>query len=324
MVFRPKKMDNIIFSANFADTPAATIGTRTRTMKRKDGFTGERAVVLPRLITDMMESDPVMSILHITDMGYYPKALHHYRERPEPIDQYVFIYCVDGRGFVTLGGRRHEVLPDQYFILPAGHPHAYGAAPQEAWTIYWIHFKGSLAPFYCAGSEFPATVAPGKHSRISERTELFEEILNTLNSGLNIESLRYAMSLLHHYLASLRYIGLYRGHGGKSSDTDLVETVIHYMNENLERRLTLGDIARYSGFSVCRLSSLFKLRTGHTPLNYFNLLKVRKACSLLDTTPMRLNQICFKVGISDPYYFSRMFAKIMGMSPKAYRNRPRG
>ena len=45
-------------------------------VKLKDGFTGERALVLPRIIVDKMEEDPLTSMLHITDIGYYPKAKH--------------------------------------------------------------------------------------------------------------------------------------------------------------------------------------------------------------------------------------------------------
>lgn len=64
---------------------------------------------------------------------------------------------------------------------------------------------------------------------------------------------------------------------------------------------------------------MFKKRTGYSPLTYFNLMKIRKACELLDTTSMKLNQISFKIGFDDQFYFSRLFTKIMGMSPKAYR-----
>ena len=59
-------------------------------VKLKNGFTGERALVLPRMIVDKLEEDPLTSMLHITDIGYYPKAKHHFRERKEPINQYVY------------------------------------------------------------------------------------------------------------------------------------------------------------------------------------------------------------------------------------------
>ena len=65
-------------------------------------------------------------------------------------------------------------------------------------------------------------------------------------------------------------------------------------------------------------------QTGQSPLSYFNLLKVQKACFMLDETDMKINQISSKLGLSDPYYFSRMFTKVMGLSPKEYRNQKKG
>lgn len=59
-------------------------------------------------------------------------------------------------------------------------------------------------------------------------------------------------------------------------------------------------------------------------LSYFNQLKIQKACQLLDFTDMKVNQVCFKVGIEDNFYFSRLFRKIMGMSPLAYKQMKKG
>lgn len=69
------------------------------TMKRKDGFTGERAIVLPPLVVEMEQEDPLVSSLYVTDIGYYPHAANHYRERKEPIGQYVLIFCAEGAGW---------------------------------------------------------------------------------------------------------------------------------------------------------------------------------------------------------------------------------
>jgi len=54
-------------------------------------------------------------------------------------------------------------------------------------------------------------------------------------------------------------------------------------------------------------------------LAYFNQMKVEYACKMLRETDMKINQICYKIGIEDPFYFSRMFSKIVGMSPSEYR-----
>lgn len=293
-------------------------------IKRKDGFSGERSVVLPKMVLEMMESDPVMAPLHITDIGYYPKASNHYRERREPIDQYVFIYCVGGCGSYTIDGRTFRVTANQYFILPAGKPHAYGADANEPWTIYWIHFRGEMARHIARDIRSPQEVSPGIDSRIDNRNRLFDEILETLRAGLGIENLRYAMSVFHHYLGSLRYLHQYRESGRTSGDdNDVVEASIHYMKENVEKRISLPELAQYVGYSVSRLSIIFRNRTGHTPMGYCNLLKVQRACSLLDNSNMKINQVSFKIGFDDPYYFSRFFSKMMGMTPSDYRLRPK-
>jgi len=294
-------------------------------MKIKDGFSGERSLVLPKAVTDIIESDPLASALFITDIGYYPRAAHHFRSRREPIGQYVLIYCVDGAGWYEVDGRRFDVRPNSYFILPAGRPHSYAADAAAPWTIYWIHFRGTLAQHYAAGCVGPQDVSPSDTSRISNRISLFEEIYNSLASSPTRESIRYAMAAFQHFLASLRYLQPFRSAAGgkRGSEGGILEAAVHFFEENIERHLSLDEVAEYVGFSPSHLSAVFRRRTGHGPLAYFNILKIRRACQLLDETDMRLNQISFKLGISDPYYFSRLFSKIMGVSPRAYRLNPK-
>ena len=86
-----------------------------------------------------------------------------------------------------------------------------------------------------------------------------------------------------------------------------------------------GSCGTASALPKCSImSGLFKKKTGHSPLTYFNLLKIQQSCQLLDTTDMKINQICYKIGIEDTYYFSRLFSKIMGMSPREYRKSKKG
>lgn len=91
-------------------------------LKIKNGFSGERSLVLPKMVTDMMKADPIASILYVTDIGYYPKAENHYRERKEPIGQYVFIYCIDGFGSYDVNGKHYEYhLTNTSYFLPGNH-----------------------------------------------------------------------------------------------------------------------------------------------------------------------------------------------------------
>lgn len=291
--------------------------------KQKDGFHGEQALILPPAIIQRMRSEPNTSMLYITDIGFYPKAINHFRERKTAIEQYVFIYCSEGKGWYSIEGQRYNVTSNQYFILPAHLPHAYGSDEKDPWTIYWIHFSGSLASIFCTPHICRLTeIKPGMHSRIHYRTELFEEIFRILKMGYSLENLSYASSVFHHYLGSLRYLKQYRDTSSDphlQGDTDPVNTVIYYMKENLDKKITLSELANYTGYSPSHFSALFVERTGYAPLNYFNQIKIQKACQLLDFTDMKINQVCYKIGIEDAYYFSRLFSQVMGVSPREYR-----
>ena len=164
----------------------------------------------------------------------------------------------------------------------------------------------------------PQSIRPSTNSRIQDRINIFEEIFSTLHSGGGLEDLRYASSLLHHFLASMRYLGQYRRNTG---DTDAIDAAVHYMQENIGSRITLEDVRSYIGYSQSHFSSLFKKKTGQSPIAYFNRLKIGYACKLLRETDMKVSQISYKIGIEDSFYFSRMFSKSVGMSPTEYRER---
>lgn len=291
----------------------------------KDGFDGQRALVLPKSVIRYMEKDTYTSMLHITDIGYYPKALYHFRRRDPVIDQNILIYCVEGCGWFEFEQEKFTVNSNEYFILPAGFPHAYGSDPNNPWTIYWLHFKGSIASNFVNQQVKPYQILPEKNSRISERTEFFEEIFHTLEMGYSHKNISYACSVFHHYLGTLRFMQQYRDAGTKAAEKDdAILYAIHYMKENMEKKISLDELSAHVGYSIPHFSTLFKKRTGCSPFTYFNQLKIQHACHLLDFTDMKINQVCYKIGIDDPYYFSRLFSKVMGMSPRDYKQKKKG
>lgn len=294
--------------------------------KLKSGFMGERAIVIPHPIVEELKNDDLGSLLHITDIGYYPKASFHFRKRTkEEALQYILIYCIEGEGWFEVEGVKQKVLPEHFFILPKGKAHAYGCNKTNPWTIYWMHFDGQKAGYFSEGLDKPMLLNVQKDSRIEYRLHLFEEIYNTLKNGYSKNNLEYSITSLFHFLGSLKFLGAYRESlFSNQNSNDITDVAIHFMRENIQKRLTLKDISDHIGFSVSHFSSVFQKKTGYSPLNYLSQLKIQQACHYLDFSDMKINQIALMIGYDDPFYFSRIFTKTMGLSPSEYRNKKKG
>ena len=91
------------------------------------------------------------------------------------------------------------------------------------------------------------------------------------------------------------------------------------MNKKIDYMMSLEEIAKSVNLSSSHFSALFKKKTGFSPIEYYNHLKIQKACQYLLFTDLRVKEISYKLGINDPYYFSRLFSKVMGMAPNDYR-----
>ena len=109
---------------------------------RAEGFPGQRIVVLPRNVLAHMRRNPLVGRLFPTDIGYFPMAKSHLFERPEGVDQVIFIFCSKGQGWCEIGGRRHEVFEGDLLVIPPGEAHSYGADEEKPWTIFWFHATG--------------------------------------------------------------------------------------------------------------------------------------------------------------------------------------
>ncbi|MFD2668386.1 helix-turn-helix domain-containing protein [Listeria grayi] len=81
----------------------------------------------------------------------------------------------------------------------------------------------------------------------------------------------------------------------------------------------MKELTYQLNISQSYLSSIFKKYTQTSPIEYFIQLKIDQACKFMKLTDMKIYEIAKKVGYEDPYYFSRLFKKYMGLSPKVYR-----
>lgn len=290
-------------------------------LRKKEGFEGQRAIIVPRkIITDLCVSNPIIKGAFVTDIGYYPKARYHFRQRLHGIDQNILIYCVEGKGSAQIGKRKYAMGPDTFVVIPAGSAHSYAADENDSWTIYWAHFKGPSADVIVDAMIKQHHGHSGIITFQQKRLHLFEDIYASLERGYGNDNLCYANMCLWHFLSSFMYDDKFNLSEKKQS-ADVVELSINYMQQQLSNMLTLANISQSVNLSASHYSSIFRKKTGFSPMEYFNHLKIQKACQYLIFTDLRVKEIAYKLGMEDPYYFSRMFNKLMGVSPNHYRTK---
>jgi AraC family transcriptional regulator, arabinose operon regulatory protein len=285
----------------------------------REGFVGQKQWVLPRTILARWSAHPMLQQLSATDLGWYPAARYHYRERPGGADEHILIFCVDGEGWCEIDGARLKIAPDEAVIIPQGTPHIYGAAEQKPWTIHWAHFVGTAADFfvyYLPEGEYKLPVDPQGSAAIQD---LFAECYDSFIGGFVLYRLVYCAHVLHHLLGRLFFNNSAFSPSQRTSRFHSLEATLSFLHQNITRNLALGEMAEHAGLSVSHFSFLFKQQTGYSPMDYFIRLKVQHACTLLALTGKTVHEVAYEIGYDDPYYFSRIFKKVMGMSPRQYR-----
>ncbi|MDY6863646.1 MAG: AraC family transcriptional regulator [Thermodesulfobacteriota bacterium] len=100
-----------------------------------------------------------------------------------------------------------------------------------------------------------------------------------------------------------------------------IERALIFIEKNLERPITLGEVSREGGMSKFYFSRFFKIATGNTFKKYIITKRLDKAKKLLKDADMDITEICFQLGFNDLSYFSRIFRKKEGITPSAYRKK---
>jgi two-component system response regulator YesN len=100
---------------------------------------------------------------------------------------------------------------------------------------------------------------------------------------------------------------------------NVIDKAKKWVEDMYREELSLEQAADYVGLSPFYFSKMFKQYVGETFIDYLTGLRIDKAKALIEAGEMSLKEVCYEVGYNDPNYFSRVFKKVTGMSPKEYR-----
>lgn len=176
------------------------------------------------------------------------------------------------------------------------------------------HFTQALD---AAGSilHLSITLLPGGSDVVSE---IFK---NEPDNYLSLYHLKSVPSIIS-WLSQLEE-GLCLAFAGKKKGQQNTFTKLccQYINEHVHEKIFLQDIADTLGISPNYLSQLFKKSMNVGVSEYINMQKIEESKKLLRETTLKIYEISERLGYESSFYFSKVFKKITGISPKEYRSR---
>jgi len=98
-----------------------------------------------------------------------------------------------------------------------------------------------------------------------------------------------------------------------------VRAAVGYMAEHYAEPITIGALAEVANMSESNFYAVFRKHMGDSPIAYLNHYRLSVAAEKLTQTGQAVSEISYSVGIRDPLYFSKLFKKTYGMTPKEYR-----
>jgi AraC family transcriptional regulator of arabinose operon len=284
-----------------------------------EGFPNQHLFRLPSPVLARWRNHPLLQSLMPTDIGWFPRARYHYCERRQGAAEHILLFCTAGEGWVEVEGVHRPVFANQAIFIRQHVPHVYGSSVDDPWSLRWAHFIGIEGMYYL--SQAPADgqgVLLDEQCRLQVET-LFDQCYHVLMDGFVLNRLIHAAKILHHLLSELFFNNQAFSATQRTNHFRSIEPTLRYLRENMHAMLTLDDMANHAGLSKSHFSRIFRNQTGYSPVEYFIHLKVQKALSLLVLTNLPVQEIALMVGYADPYYFSRLFKKIVGVSPTASR-----
>ncbi|CAM3440339.1 AraC family transcriptional regulator [Paenibacillus lupini] len=274
-------------------------------------------------------------ILKIQEFGFHTtNSLYTHPSRN--LDWDVFLYIAEGQMEVWEDDIEYVIKKGQFLFLKSGLSH-WGEPKTPAGTSwYWIHFTGhsNIEALHELNINLYASPA------VSDSQEGYQKFITlpkygTLSQPKIMENRLDALVQLFHSSDPFRtialslqsmemYVNLYKDsmqeHQPTKSDRTVLR-IIDYLEHKNNYELDSKELAASLDMNYSYLCEIFKLKTGNTIQQYNARLFMNKAIELMKDSHRNVSEISELLGFKNPFYFSRVFSKIMGCSPSEYMSR---
>lgn len=229
------------------------------------------------------------------------------------------IYVSHGGGiFESEFAEPVEITEGTCLFIHAGVWHRYRPNTESGWHEYWMGFKGNYANELMRNDFFDVKDPFIKVGLSSELLNLFHKLIETvqtaqsgyqqISAGITLQILGYLYSVSLNSQQEKTPIGR------------LIEKAKFLLQESIEKNIDLEKMASELPMGYSSFRKEFKKLTGEPPNQFVLNLRLNRAKYLLESSTFSINEIAAQTGFESAFYFSKLFKKKNGVSPKFYRN----
>lgn len=256
------------------------------------------------------------------------------------LSPFLRVFCpVEGEATLKLGGQAVALRPNNVYLIPPYVRHGYECVGD--FSLFYLHLyerytniDADITLFESAS--FPVTFSDpeGKvRQNVSEICDILPSLSLRNYDPQTYDNNTELMACIKRYCnlpLSQRYtleglafgiIGNILAHSVEKEwikNGNIVDA-LKYINSNLERALSLSEIAENVCLSESYFIRLFRNLVKIPPMQYVVMKRIERAVVYLLETNLRINEIARKIGYEDVRYFNRVFKKIMGVTPSQCR-----
>lgn len=240
-------------------------------------------------------------------------------------DAIELVYITHGAGWCAVDGVVNPMLTGDLYIIPIGLTHEFYGDPgleyvnclfnqsifKEDELELFNHFNDStqeeLAHKY--------TFGPFYQNKING---MLKELSEELYSNEPFHLIRARALFINFLIFIIQNTSQSPGIQTNCAQKNLAR-VLSYINDNLEKKLTLETLSKKSNYTPDYLSKLFKKEIGATPTEFICKKRLEKACILLEESDFTIEEISNKTGFFDASYFVKTFKKKCAITPAQFR-----
>lgn len=252
------------------------------------------------------------SLIYLQEVGF-SKALQKHTSSRKYMDSFLFFIVLEGSGSLKYNNETTVLKQNDCVFIDCHKPYEHSS---DNWQIAFIHFNGNnIEDIYNKYLD--------RSNKNTFNTNNPNDYKNTINDIYLISSSNdYIKDMtIYNKIINLLYMimseTVYPESSKRNHKYDLNE-IKKYLDDNYINNISLDDLSNKFFINKFYLTRAFKENYGQTINNYILSKRITKSKELLRFSNFNIDQIAIEVGINDPNYFSRLFKKVEGISPKEY------